>query len=100
MATKEHRKMAMKSGQKAAKNSRKKALKKWRKIAAKCLQIENLPVIRYFVEHRAAPHCKTILRFIVRCALSELQSCESCRHSGGVPYSPVRLMVVKLLYFT
>ncbi|KAF4802943.1 hypothetical protein TURU_019124 [Turdus rufiventris] len=73
------------------------AAKKWRKMATKCLQIENLPVIRYFVERRVAPHCKKIVRLIVQCAFSELQSCESCPLSGGAPYSLVRLMVVKLL---
>ncbi|KAF4801348.1 hypothetical protein TURU_035598 [Turdus rufiventris] len=84
---------------KSGKKSRRKVAEKRRKIAAKCskteknrrekaakkqqktLQIENLPVIRYFVAHRAAPHCKKIVHLIVRCALSELQSCES---RGGV----------------
>ncbi|KAF4801481.1 hypothetical protein TURU_034550 [Turdus rufiventris] len=76
--------MAAKSGQKLAENHHEKWLKrgeKWlrkmaekrRKIAAKCLQIENLPVIHYFVAHRAAPRCKNIVRLIVWCPLSELK---------------------------
>ncbi|KAF4804104.1 hypothetical protein TURU_010594 [Turdus rufiventris] len=42
------------------------AAKKRQKMAAKCLQIENLPVIRYFVARHVAPHCKRIVRLIVR----------------------------------
>ncbi|KAF4801069.1 hypothetical protein TURU_037826 [Turdus rufiventris] len=44
------------------------------------------------------PRCKKKAHPTVRCALYDLQSCEMCRLLGGVPYSPVRLMVVKLLY--
>ncbi|KAF4803111.1 hypothetical protein TURU_020681 [Turdus rufiventris] len=62
-----------KSRRKTAKNRRKKVAKKQQNT----LQIENLPVIRYFVVRRAAPRCKKILRLIVQCALSELQSCDS-----------------------
>ena len=40
---------------------------------------------------------KKTLHFIVWCALYDLQSCEMCWVPGGVPYSLVRLMVMKLL---
>uniref|UniRef100_A0A8C3TIU9 Uncharacterized protein n=1 Tax=Catharus ustulatus TaxID=91951 RepID=A0A8C3TIU9_CATUS len=41
---------------------------------------------------------KEKVHLIVRCALYDLQSCEIYRLPGSVSYSPVRLMVVKLLY--
>ncbi|KAF4788436.1 hypothetical protein TURU_160908 [Turdus rufiventris] len=89
-----HEKVAKNRGEKPLKNGKKllrKAVKKRRKIvakigeklpqkrgekAAKTLQIENLPVIHYFVAPCAAPRCK----------------------KNSAPYSPVRLVVVKLLY--
>ncbi|KAF4787608.1 hypothetical protein TURU_169359 [Turdus rufiventris] len=83
-AAEKRQKSATKSRQKTVKNCCQKAAKKQRKIAAKSieksprksgedaaktLQIENLPVIRYFVALHVAPRCKKIVSLIVRCAL-------------------------------
>ena len=44
------------------------------------------------------PCCKKKVRPIVRRALYNVQNCEICQLPGGAPYSPVCVMVVKLLY--
>ncbi|KAF4794663.1 hypothetical protein TURU_099581 [Turdus rufiventris] len=70
----EQPKSSEKSRRKAAEKQQKIAAKKRQKIAAKkvakkqrkTLQIENLPVIRYFVANRVAPRCKKIVCLIVR----------------------------------
>ncbi|KAF4793604.1 hypothetical protein TURU_109577 [Turdus rufiventris] len=91
---KKRQKIAPKSGRKAAEKRQKMAPKKcrksWRKVVknhpkkrpkmvVKCLQIENLPVIRYFV-----------VRHVFSLLKKKKKVCLIVR--------PVRLMVVKLLY--